>query len=52
MNMWSELAEDDKDFQSEFNKLFDNPAVQETNEEFTSAFYNEYINKELILDQG
>ena len=29
MEMWDELAEDDKDFQSEFKKLFDNPSVNE-----------------------
>ena len=28
MEMWAKLAEDDKDFQSEFNKVFDNPAVK------------------------
>ena len=52
MKMWDELAEDDKDFQFEFNKVFDNPAVQEADEEFNSAFYNNYINKELTLDRG
>ena len=29
MEMWAELAEDDKDFQYEFNKVLDNPAVKE-----------------------
>ena len=52
MEMWSELAEDDKDFQSEFNKVFDNPAIKEADEEFTPYFYNNYVNIELILDQG
>ena len=52
MEMWSELAEDDKDFQSEFNKVFNNPAIKEADEEFTPYLYNNYVNIELILDQG
>ena len=50
MEMWSELAEDDKDFQSEFNKVFENPAVKEAEEEFTPDSYNNYVNMELTLD--
>ena len=30
MEMWAELAEDDEDFQSEFNKVIDNPDVKES----------------------
>ena len=32
MDMWTELAEDDEDFQSEFIKLFDNPSINESDE--------------------
>ena len=52
MEMWAELANDDKDFQYEFNKVFDKPAVKEADEEFTPDFYDNYVNMELTLDQG
>ena len=35
MQMQDELAEDDEGFQSEFNKVFDNPDVKESDKEFT-----------------
>ena len=44
MEMWSEIAEDDRDFQSEFNKIFYNPDLKEADEEFTSNLYNNYVN--------
>ena len=50
MEMWVELAEDDEDFQSDFNKVFDNSAVKESDEEFTTDSYNNYFNMELTLD--
>ena len=50
--MWAELAEDDKDFQSDFNKVFDNPAVKEADKGFTTDFYNNYVNMELTLYRG
>ena len=52
MEMWAEIAEDDEDFQSEFNKLFDNHAVKEADEDFTLYLYDNYVNMELTLDQG
>ena len=51
IEMWAELAEDDKDLQSELNKLFDNPDVKESQKEFTPDLYNSYVNMELILDR-
>ena len=35
MEMWEKIAEDEEDFQYEFNKVFYNPAVKEADEEFT-----------------
>ena len=52
MEMLSELAEDDKELQSEFNKVFDNPAVKEVEEEFTPDFYGNYGHMELTLYRG
>ena len=52
MEMWAGLAEDDEDFQSEFNKVFDNPSIKKADEELTPDSYNKYVNMELILDQG
>ena len=52
MEMWSELAEDDEDFQSDFNKVFYNPAVKESDEEFTTDSYDNYVNMEMTLDRG
>ena len=52
MEIWAELAEDDKYFQSEFNKVFEKPAVKEADEEFTPYLYNKYVNMELTLDRG
>ena len=52
MEMWAKLAEDDKDFQSEFSKVFDNPGVKEADEEFTPNLYDNYVNMELTLYQG
>ena len=40
MEMWGKPAEEDKDFQTEFNKLFDNPAVKEAYKEFTPNSYD------------
>ena len=48
MEMWDRLAEDDKDFQSYFIKLFANPAVKEADDEFTLDSYNNCVNMELI----
>ena len=50
--MWDEQAEDDEDFQSEFNKLFNNPAVKEAEKESTPEFYYNCIHMELTLDRG
>ena len=50
MEMWAELAEDDEDYHSEFNKVFDNPTVKEEDEEFTPDLYDNYVNRELTLD--
>ena len=44
MGMWDELADDDGDFQSEFNKSFDKPAVKEEDEECTTYLYDNYVN--------
>ena len=35
MEIWAQLAEDDEDLQSDFNKLFDNPDAKESDDEFT-----------------
>ena len=32
MDMWAELAEGNKDFQSEFNIVFDNPDVKKADD--------------------
>ena len=50
--MRSKLAEDDEDFQYEFNKVFDNPDAKEAYEEFTPDFYDNYVNMELTFDWG
>ena len=52
MEMWAELAEYDKEFQSELNKVFENPDVKEADDEFTPYLQNNYVNMELILDRG
>ena len=51
MEMWDELAEDDEDFQSSFNKVFDKPAVKDAEDEFTPDSYDNYVNMELKLDR-
>ena len=50
MEMWADLAEDNENFQSEFNKVFTNPAVKEEDEEFTPDLHENYISMELTLD--
>ena len=52
MDMLAKLAEDDKDFRYQFNKVFENPSVKEVDEEFTPNLYNNYVNMKLTLDQG
>ena len=52
MDMWDELEEDNEDFQSEFNNVFENPAVKELDEEFTPDLYDNYVNMQLTLDRG
>ena len=52
MEMWDKLAEDDEDFQYEFNKVFENPAVKEADKEFTPDSYDKYVNIKLPLDRG
>ena len=52
MEMLAELAEDDKNFQSKFNKLFDNPDIKEVDKELTPDLYDNYANMELKLDLG
>ena len=51
MEMWAELAEYDKEFQSDLNKVFENPDVKEADDEFTPYLQNNYVNMELILDR-
>ena len=52
MEMWAKLAEDDEEFQSESNKVFDNPAFKESDKEFTLDSYDNYFNMKLTLDRG
>ena len=52
MEMWAELGEDGEDFQYDFSKVFYNPAVNESDEEFTPGLYDNYVNMELALDRG
>ena len=52
MEMLAELAEDDENFQSKFNKLFDNPDIKEVDKELTPDLYDNYANMELKLDLG
>ena len=52
MEMWAKLEKDDEDFQSEFRKVFDNPAVKESDKELTLNSYDNYVNMELPLDWG
>ena len=49
---WSDLLEDDRDFADEFNRLFDNTDVPEADDNFDPDTYDDYINKEISVDQG
>ena len=49
---WWDLLEDDWDFADEFNRLFDNTDVPEADDNFDPDTYNDYINKEISVDQG
>ena len=49
MEMWPELAENNKDFKEKFNKVFNNTYVNEADDGFTAYSYNEYVNMELTL---
>ena len=44
MDIWAEQAEDDEDFQYEFKKLFDNPAVKGVDKELPTDSYDKYVN--------
>ena len=45
-----ERLHNDEDFQSDINKVFDNPSAKQSDKEFTPDFYNYYVNMELTLD--
>ena len=49
---WSDLLEDDRDSADEFNRLFDNTDVPEADDNFDPDTYDDYINKEISVDQG
>jgi hypothetical protein len=44
------LAEEDEDFQTEFNRVFDNPEVKEADEDFTPDTFDNYLHMELSID--
>ena len=50
--MWKDLADGDEDFQNEVARVFDNTDVTEDDDWFTPDSYDNYVNKELALDQG
>ena len=52
MDIWAELSENNKDFKEEFNKVFDNPDVKDSDDGFADNLYKQYVNMELALDQG
>ena len=52
MEILDELAEYDKDFQSEFNEVFDNPTIKEADKEFAPDLYDKYDNIKLTLQRG
>jgi hypothetical protein len=52
LELWAELAEEDEDFQTEFNRVFDNQEVKEADEDFTPDTFDNYVNMELSLDRG
>ena len=45
-------AKYDKDFQSEFNEVFDNPTIKEADKEFAPDLYDKYDNIKLTLQIG
>ena len=49
---WSDLLEEDEDFASKFNCLFDNPDVVEADDTFDPDSFDLYLNMELTVDQG
>jgi hypothetical protein len=50
LELWAELAEEDEDFQTEFNRVFDNPEVKEADEDFTPDTFDNYLHMELSID--
>ena len=46
------LAEEDEDFQTEFNRVFDNPEVKDADKDFTPDTFDNYVIMELSLDRG
>ena len=52
MGMWAEIAENNKDFKEEFNKLFNNKDIKEADDGFTADLYHQYVNMDLKFDRG
>ena len=51
LDEWEQLFEDDEDFAAEFNRLYDNPEVLESDDTFDPDSYDHYINMELTVDR-
>ena len=48
---WTDLLENDKNFAAEFNRLYNNSNVPETDNDFDPDFHNIYLNIELFIDR-
>jgi hypothetical protein len=51
LEQWSELLETDPHFAEEFAQTFDNPDVNEADDEFDPDCYDSYLNMELAIDR-
>ena len=49
---WADLLEEDDDFATEFNCVFDNEDVAEADDEFDPDSFDHYLNMELSIDRG
>ena len=52
LSEWANLLEDDEDFAAEFNCLFDNPDVDEADDDLNLDLFDNYLSMELAIDRG
>ena len=52
MEMWDELAQNDKYFKEELKKVFNGTDANKADNGFKDNLYNQYVNMCLTLDQG